>query len=342
VKAWFYYGPGDIRFEDVPAPDDIGPGDVLVKVDVALTCGTDLKTFRRGHPHFVPPTRFGHEFCGTVVKVGQEVDTLQEGQRVVALPLAWCGKCYYCQMDLPSQCTNKTRMMGAYGEYLRIPAATVRNAVRVVPEGMPPEVAALVEPLSVALHGVDASMVKLGDSVAINGAGPIGLLLALLSARSGARVIVCDPIEERLEAARRMGLHETIRVQENVSQVEAVKECTPGGRGVDIAIEAVGRPGTWERTVQMVRPGGTAVLFGGCKPGTSFSIGTEWLHYGEVCVRGVYYCHPWHFSRAFELLARGVIPAEEFVTDEMPLERLIDALEKVERREAVKVALKPQ
>jgi len=344
VQAAVFYAIGDVRVEQIPDPV-AGPGEVLVRIHRALTCGTDLKTYRRGHPTILQsvPTPFGHEFAGTIAGLGAGVDTNQWplGMRVVAANSAPCHRCFYCRRGHLSLCENLEFLWGAYAEYIAIPAPIVAQNLYPIPDGLSFAAAALTEPLACAVHGVAETPIAVGDTVVVNGAGPIGLMFVRLATLRGARVICCDLSANRLAVAHELGAVETIDVSTIDDQVAAVRARTPEGRGADAAIEAVGLPEVWEKTVQMVRPGGIANLFGGAKGGTMFSLSTGQLHYGEVTVKGVFHHTPRHVETALRLLATGAVPAAPFLSGERPLASVIEALEATGKGNAVKYAIVP-
>lgn len=341
MQAAIFYAPGDVRFEDVATPVP-GPGEVLVQIRRALTCGTDLKTYRRGHPTIMQrvPTPFGHEFAGDIVATGPGVDARwQPGMRVVAANSAPCNRCPYCRLGRQSLCENLSFLWGAYAEYIVVPRDIVEQNLYEIPAGLSYEAAALVEPLACAVHGVAETPIAVGDTVAVNGAGPIGLMFVRLAVLRGARVIASDLSPRRLQVARELGATETVLVSDGVDQVAAVRELSPGGRGVDAAIEAVGLPEVWEKTVQMVRPGGTVNLFGGSKGGSTFSVSTTLLHYSELTIKGVFHHTPLFVETALNLLAQGLVPAEAFISEERTLGEVLEALEAMGRGDVIKVSL---
>jgi L-iditol 2-dehydrogenase len=341
MQAAIFYAPGDVRFEEMATPEP-GPGEVLVQIRRALTCGTDLKTYRRGHPTIMQkvPTPFGHEFAGDIVAVGSGVDPRwQPGMRVVAANSAPCNRCPYCRLGRQSLCENLSFLWGAYAEYIVVPRDIVEQNLYEIPEGLSYEAAALMEPLACAVHGVAETPIAVGDTVAVNGAGPIGLMFVRLAALRGARVIASDLSPRRLEVARQLGAAETVLVSEGMDQVEAVRDLSSGGRGVDAAIEAVGLPEVWEKTVQMVRPGGTVNLFGGAKGGSTFSVSTTLLHYSELTIKGVFHHTPLYVETALNLLTQGLVPSAPFISDERQLDDVLEALEAMGRGEVIKVSL---
>lgn len=341
MKAAMFYGPKDVRLEDVPVPE-IGPRDVRVKVAFGLTCGTDRKMFLRGHPLFQPPFVFGHEFAGTIDMVGEQVKGFTPGMQVVAANSAPCGTCFYCAKGAPSMCEDMyLRLSGAFAEYIDVPAPLVEVNLLEVPPGVSLRDAALLEPLACVVHGIERSGIQPGDTVAINGAGPIGLMFVRLAALKAGRVIVTDMQDDRLERAQRLGAETVLNVSSVDDPAAAVREMANGGRGVDVAIEAVGLPQTWESTVRMVRKSGIANLFGGCASGTTATFDTATIHYHEVQIRGVFHHTPKYVRRALDLIAGGVVTSEEFVTAELPLERLDAILETLVGHGGVKTAVIP-
>ncbi|HEX6131397.1 MAG TPA: alcohol dehydrogenase catalytic domain-containing protein, partial [Actinomycetota bacterium] len=241
MRALRFHGPGDVRVEEVPDPRP-GPGDVLVRVEVALTDGTDLKTFRRGHPLLLDdlPSPFGHEFCGVDVATGR---------RVVAANSAPCGECDSCTRGQPTQCRRLELLNGAYAELLVVPERIARTNLLPVPPGLAPEVAAMVEPLACVLHGIECAGVREGDEVAILGAGPIGLMLAACAADAGGRPVIVGGRRERLVLAEDFGAR------------------AGDGAGADVVIEAAGTAAAWHDAVALARRGGTVVFFGGLAHG---------------------------------------------------------------------------
>jgi len=342
MKAAMLYGVRNLRIENVPIPQ-LGKGEVLVRVRAATTCGTDLKIFQRGYvSHVIKlPTIFGHEWAGEIVDLAPDVDWLEKGMRIRAGNSAPCLHCKMCERGKFNLCENMIWLWGAYAEYLKVPAQMVRVNLQKIPVHVSYEEAALTEPLACVLHGVEEAGVKLGDTIAIIGAGPIGLLHLLTVRRLGVeRVFMVDLVEERLEFAQRIGADETINgKQEDV--IRRIRELTDG-YGADVVIEAVGLPSTWEQALQMVRKGGTVLEFGGCPPGTQIKVSTELLHYGEVKVLGAFHTTPIHFRRALQLISSKTINVKSLITQKMPLDQLKDAFELLatSKRE-IKIAIIP-
>ncbi|HOX37370.1 MAG TPA: zinc-binding dehydrogenase [Candidatus Brocadiia bacterium] len=342
MLAAVLYGPRDVRMERVPIPEP-GRGEVLVRVGAATTCGTDAKVYVRGeHPKMItPPAIFGHEFSGTVDKVGPGGSKWKRGQRVVAANSAPCGRCFFCRKELPELCEDLLFMNGAYAQYALVPERIAETNLREIPESVPFEHASLAEPLACVVHGFEQIPVSADTTVAVNGAGPIGLFFLQLLKAAKARVIQSDSSPGRLDIARLLGADEVVNICGVGDQVSAVRGLTDGGRGADIAIEAVGIPEVWEKTVKMVRKGGLALLFGGCPSGTTFRLDTASLHYDELTVKGAFHHTPRAFRRALEMLSSGIVNAGAMITARFPLEKVADALQMILDHRGVKSAVIP-
>ncbi len=322
MMAAVLYGKEDIRVESVAIPK-LSEGDILVRVRTALTCGTDIKVFRRGYhaKMIVPPALFGHELAGDVVEIGKGVTKFRPGQRVVAANSAPCLECYYCRHGQENLCEDLLFNNGAYAEYIRIPARIVERNTYEIPPAMDYRDAALMEPLACVARGFDETGLGAGDTVVIVGIGPIGSMHLRLAKNAGARVIAIDRRAARLERAKQLGADEIISAEQNPDPVDAVRALT-GGRGADAAIEAVGLPQTWELCVHLVRRGGTVNFFGGCTTDSRISLETQLLHYSEISCKASFHHTPRHVRKALDLIGRGVVTARDFVNREEPLAQL--------------------
>ena len=238
-------------------------------------------------------------------------------------------------------CEDMTWLWGAYAEYIKVPKRIVMLNTQVIPDHVSYEEAAVTEPLACVLHGVEQAGVDLGDSVAIIGAGPIGLLHLLAVRKMGAgRVMISDTIDERLQLARKLGADETINAKQE-DTIEQTKKLT-SGYGADVVIEAIGTPATWEQALKMVRKGGTVLEFGGCPPGTEIKVSTEQLHYGETTVMGAFHTTPAHFKKALNLIASGTINVKPLITNRMKLEDIKRAFETLTTSKTdIKIAISP-
>lgn len=343
MNAAVLYGKEDVRIERVPLPQP-GAGEIVVRVRAALTCGTDLKVFRRGYhaKMLVPPALFGHEMAGVVHSVGSGVRAFAPGMRVVALNSAPCGNCYWCVRGQENLCEDLLFNNGAYAEYIRVPARIVSKNTLVVPESLPLEHAALTEPLACVMRGLEETGAKPGDHVAVIGAGPIGLMFMHVAQLAGMDVIGVVKRDEQIDSARTFGAKDVVQAIIPGNTVADVRALTPQHRGVDVAIEAVATPLTWQWAVDMVRRGGTVNFFGGCAAGTKVEIDTNRLHYNDISLKASFHHTPAACRKAFDLLASGRFKCSEYITGraglrdlEMVLRRLMD------RSNDIKTAILP-
>jgi L-iditol 2-dehydrogenase len=323
MLAAVLYGKEDVRVERAPLPK-VGPGEVRVRIAAALTCGTDVKVYRRGyHAQMLrPPCRFGHEFAGTIEEVGPGVEGWRPGQRVVAANSAPCGNCFYCARDRPELCENLLFLNGAYAESITVPARIVRTNLLEVPAGLALEAAAMAEPLACVVYGLKDAPVSPGETVIVLGLGPIGLMFVRLCHLAGARVLAAGRRRERLELAARLGADQVFDAGESGPIGEALRAQTDGGRGADTVIECVGRTETWDLAISLARKAGRVSLFGGCPSGTSVQVDTHRIHYDELTLRGTFHHTPHTFRRALELITSGDVPAADFIQRRAPLHDL--------------------
>ncbi len=343
MRAALYYGSGDVRVQNIDVPK-IGAGEVLVKVGTALTCGTDFKAYRQGHPvllgnHY--PAPFGHELAGTIVDVGTGVTGFQPGMRVVAANSAPCDLCSFCQAGRPNLCDNLRLLNGAYAEYIRIPAQIVKHNLYEIPEHLTFREAALTEPLACAVHAFHRLPIRAEDTVVILGCGIMGLLFSGVAMRNGVRVIAVGRNEEKLKHARMLGVKDIIDVKNVSRPVDMIRDCTPHGLGADIVVEAVGRTEAWDQAFRVVRKGGTVCLFAGCAKGSTYPVDTHRVHYEEVTVTGVFHHTPEHFAEALGLIAEKKIDPNIFVTGEVALENIVEYFHKSADSSPFKAAVIP-
>jgi L-iditol 2-dehydrogenase len=328
MTAAVLYGKEDVQIETVDVPQ-IGRGDVLVRVRAALTCGTDVKVFRRGYHArmIVPPALFGHELGGDIVAMGKDVRGFRMGQRVVAANSAPCGACFYCRHNQENLCEDLLFNNGAYAEYIRIPERIVRKNMYEMPDHVSYQDAALVEPLACVLRGLEESGVRSADTVAVIGLGPIGMMfIRLAKAVSNARVIAIGRRPQQLLRASRMGADETVLNCEGADVVGPVHEMT-GGRGADVVIEAVGQPEVWQLAIKLLRRGGVVNFFGGCPDGTNLSLDTNLLHYSELTCKASFHHTPALIRKALDLVSRGYVGAKDFVNHSEPLTNLLQVMQ---------------
>lgn len=344
MRAWIFHGPGDLRLEDVESPDP-GAGEIKIKVMASATCGTDLKTYRRGHPTIpTTPSRFGHEPAGIVIGVGSGVTKFKEGDRVVCANTVPCGSCWACTIHRPSLCENLSYLYGTHAEELVVPRGITERNTYLIPDHLSFEAASPLEPLSTVVHGMFVSGIALGDTVVVHGAGPIGQMFVRLATVRGAHVISVDQSDWRLERAKEAGAEQTLNIaglETTEEKAAEIKRLTPGGRGADVSIEAVGLPVVWEQAWQSLRPGGVALMFGGTPKDAPFTVNSSAMHYLEYEIRGCFHHTPQYVKIAVDMLSSGIIDGAGLITEKRPLEALIDSLEDMAQGKGSKYALIP-
>ncbi len=349
MRAAVLYGQTDLRLQTVADPTP-GPGEVIIAVQAATTCGTDLKVWRRGgHARMLkPPILFGHEAAGEIVALGPGVSGWQIGQRVVANNSAPCGTCFYCQRQEYSLCQNLEFNNGTYAEYLQVPARIVEKNLLAIPDALPTPMAAMTEPLACVLHGISRcgfSPDQVKDwptppKILVIGDGAIGLMFVGVLAQQGAEVLLAGGSPQRLEIGTEFGARLTLNHRQTPDLPAAIKELT-GGFGADIVIEATGVPAVWETAIACARPGATVNLFGGCPRDTQISVNTEQLHYSELTIKGVFHNTPSHVRQALQVLSEGKVPWEKLITRSAPLSQLGEIFEAMVQRQVIKVAITP-
>lgn len=326
MLAAVLYGREEVRVERVAIPK-IDRGDVLVRVRAALTCGTDVKVFRRGYHArmIVPPALFGHELAGDVVAVGEDVTKFEAGQRVVAANSAPCLECFYCRRGMENLCEDLLFNNGAYAEFIRIPNRIVERNLYQIPAHLTYQDAALVEPLACVMKGLEDTGMRSGDNVVVIGQGPIGLMFVRLAKVYGARVIAIGRRQSQLDRALRTGADDALLNTNREDVAAAVKRMT-GGYGADVVIEAVGNPETWELSPYLLRRGGTVNFFGGCPNDTRVNLETSLLHYSEITCVASFHHTPAYIQKALNIVTAGHITARDFVNGEEPLSNLLEVM----------------
>jgi L-iditol 2-dehydrogenase len=330
--------PGNIELSEIgnPRPSE---GEVLIKIRAALTCGTDLKAFLRGHSLIPMPGPFGHEFSGTVIEKGKGAGKFRIGDPVMAVHSAPCLDCDYCRRGLFNLCCNimSTKVLGAFAEYVLLPGHIVKQNAFIKPDNLSFSEAAFLEPLACVVHGMEPLNIGKGDTVFIIGAGPIGLLHLLLAKSRGAKVMITGLEDERLKTAKAMGAD---LVFEPSHAVAYVRDFTKG-MGADFVFECTGQPSIWESSVDYVRKGGTVVLFGGCKSGSTVKFDAARLHYDEITVKGTFHFTPGDVKKAMLLLKEKKIKVKKLISGTYELKDIGLAFQKLMKGEGIKYAIVP-
>jgi L-iditol 2-dehydrogenase len=321
MKAAVLYGKEEIRVEKIE-PKALQPGEVRVHIEAALTCGTDLKVFKRGYHArmIVPPAVFGHEFSGVISEVHPEIRGWKTGERIVVANSAPCGICFYCRHGQENLCDDLLFLNGAYAQSIVVPARLVQKNLLRLKDKTSFRDAALMEPLACVVQGAQDAQLRSGQHVLVIGAGPIGLMFVALARNAGCHVTVAGRGETRLQAAAKLGAERLIDVAGKTDLVTAIQweSISP----FDVVIEAVGKPEVWEAAVRLVRKGGTVNFFGGCPSGTAVSLDTALIHYSNLKLLASFHHTPATIRRALELIEAGVIRADDFVDGECALSKL--------------------
>ena len=330
-----------MELREVPVPTP-GRGELVIKVEAATTCGTDLKAFRRGHKLFKPPMPFGHEYSGIVTAIGADVSRFREGDAVMGVNSAPCNQCFYCRRNRPQQCVElESRFsFGSYAEYYKLPAHIVAQNLFLRPAHLPAAEAAFVEPLACAVLSAINANIQLGDRVAILGVGAQGLMQIQLAKSLGAsRVIAIGRNKGRLERAKFVGADVLFSTLDG-DAVEFVKSQTDG-HGADVTIECAGTPETWQQAMLMTRKGGTVMQFSGLPGGTQVAFDATHLHYGEITMKGTFHLTPRTAEMARDMLASGQVNVKPLLDGEISLAQVEDGLMRMQRSEVIKLAVNP-
>jgi len=329
MRAARLHGIHDLRLENLSRPTP-GPGEVLLKVASVGICGSDVHYYlegRIGDQVVTAPIIMGHEFSAWVADLGEGMEDLEIGQLVAVEPAISCGECEPCRHGHPNLCPSvrfcgTPPVDGVFAEYTVMPA---RNCFP-LPQGLSPAEGAMLEPLGIAIHAVDLAHLKLGYTVAVLGAGPIGLLIAAVARASGASAIyVTEPLAYR----RQFALDYVADTALNPDDTDVVAEIMrlTGGRGVDVAFEAAGAPETPQQAAAVTRPGGKVIVAGIPADDTMTMNASTVRHKGLTIklVRRMKHTYP----RAIRLLQRGMVDVKPLITHTFSLERIVEAFEMV-------------
>jgi L-iditol 2-dehydrogenase len=345
MRGAMLIGPEKIAVRNVCVPRP-SPGELLLSIEAATTCGTDVKVYKRGgHPRMLKtPTLFGHEMTGRVAALGKGVQKFSEGDGVVVANSAPCGACTPCNLGHENLCEDLIYINGAFAEFILVPERFVQKNTYHIPKGLSFSKAAMTEPLACVLHGLDAcefdkrSKINILD-VVIFGAGPIGLLFVAALARKGHRIILADPNINRLNVGSELGATKIIKIERGGGQAGLIREETSEKKGVNIAIDSSGVPEAWVDAIQSARPGGLINLFGGCAPGTKIDLDTNLVHYSELTIKGVYHHRPDTIRRSLKMLSDKNFRADKILTAVRPIDEVEEALKSMISKEALKVVI---
>jgi len=339
--AQVLHSPGVMTLERCAVPR-LQANDVLIRVEAVLTCGTDLKAYRRGHPIIPLPMTIGHEYSGEVVATGKGVTTFHEGDRVATVHSGPCLTCYYCRRDRENLCETLTNGMvwGGYAQYVRLPQYVHRSNTMKIPAGLSFARLAFLEPVACVIHGMNLLDLKRVENALILGAGPMGLIFLQLLRRAGVpRIIVAGKKSDRLGQAKRLGATHVIDVEKE--RVHAVVQELTDGHGAECVLECVGRTEVWNNAVELACKGGQVLFYGGCPTGSRVSLDTRRLHYDELTLLGTFHFTRAEVREAFTLLCENQIDVESLITGAYPLSELIAAFHRLMDGEGIKFLIKP-
>lgn len=338
MKTAYLVQPGTVEIREVDEPQP-GEGELVVKVECALTCGTDLKAYRRGHPLIPMPGPFGHQWTGTVAQAGAGVGHFEPGAAVVGVNSGPCMECRPCRRGRHSLCRRLSEhlVLGAFGQYLRISRPVAEHNVLPRPQSMDRVRGAFLEPVSCVVHGLRQIQWKGVERVLILGLGSMGLLFARLVPRFAAvSVVGMGRGGPRLALAERSGLEQVLEVD-----AEATRTALAEMEGFDCVIECTGRPEGWQFAFDSAEPGAQVVFFGGLPKGTRFEVDTYRMHYEELRLVGSFHFGPSDVRLAAEMLESDDLVVEDLVSGPLPLEQLELALCHMAESKAIKYAIDP-
>jgi L-iditol 2-dehydrogenase len=368
--------PGRIELHEIDIPKP-SYREILIKIKAALTCGTDLKAYKRGHPMIPMPGVFGHEFSGIVIGIGRRVRRFKEGDEIMSVHSAPCLKCTFCKKKAYNLCEKimDTKVLGAFAEYIILPSHIVKQNVFHKPKNITFEEAAFLEPLSCVVHGLEPLGIKKGDNALVIGAGPIGLLHLLLLKEKGVIVSITDKHINKLKVAKKLGADFVVKPKITdspsptplPSRERGTHPCTHLKRGdvpsplvgegkgegdvrinkfinnigFDYIFECTGKPEVWELSINYVRRGGTVILFGGCPTGTRVTYDTGRLHYDEITLKGAFHYTPSDVKKAYEILSSRRLKISGLISGKYSLKNIQKAFDKLSKGEGIKYAIIP-
>jgi L-iditol 2-dehydrogenase len=348
MKAAVYTGNHAVCVREVATPQ-IGPGEILVRVEACGICHTDLKKIE--YDLLAPPRIFGHETAGVVASVGDGVTSFAPGDRVVAFHHIPCGDCFYCHRKLYAQCAGYKKVGitagyepagGGFAQYIRVMDWIVRRGVEKIPEGVSFERASLVEPFNTCHKAIVQAAPEAGELCVVLGQGPIGLMFTMLAHRAGARVVATDTIARRMELARKCGASEVWNPRET-DIVPLVKQMT-SGRGADLVIVAVSAPGIVQQAVRCSRPGARILLFSQTSDKERVEVSGADICVGERTIFGCYSASVDLQKESAELVFKGELPVEDLISHRLPLDQIEAGFELARKPDerSLKIIVQPQ
>ena len=345
MKAAVYLGKDQMVIKEVETPR-VDQDSVLLQVESCAVCGSDIRIFHHGNSRVVPPQILGHEVSGKVVEVGANVTKFKVGDRVAIGADVPCGECVFCEAGIGNNCQINYAMgyqfAGGFSEYMLLNKTVVNyGPVHKLPDQVGYDEGALAEPLACVLNALELTGIKLGDTVVIIGAGPIGCMIIPVAYRMGAtKVIVIQRSRPRMEAARKFGADVYICSSEEDPIARVLEET--GGLGADVIITANPSPQSHADALKMAKNRARINLFGGLPAGSTVTLDTNIIHYKELIVVGAHGSLPRHHQLAIELIASGKIDMKPFISHRFDLDHVAEAFATAEGHTGMRVVVKPQ
>ncbi|MFH1277817.1 MAG: alcohol dehydrogenase catalytic domain-containing protein [Candidatus Eisenbacteria bacterium] len=337
VRAVLMDGRGGVTLGEIPKPR-VPKGGALIRVTAVGICGSDTHKFGRAPRG----TILGHEVAGVVERLGRGARGFRVGERIVVAHHVPCGRCPYCRADNHSQCalfrTTNLRP-GGWAEFVAVSDMHLRHAAFSLPAALDEGTASLTEPLACCVRAVRRSGIRKGDEVVVVGLGPVGLMLAALYRREGARVHTFDRVAARAVLARKWAGASPL--PPGGARAAAALRRRTGARGADQAVLSAGAASTFPLALEMVRRGGTVHLFSGPDEGTSVDVDLNLIYKREVRVLATYSSSPADLRESFRLIREGVLPVAGLITHRLPLSRIEEGLRLIRSGKALKVILEP-
>ena len=345
MKAAVYLGIKKIQIKEVERPK-CGPGEILIRVHFCAICGTDVRTYLHGHKKVKPPHIIGHEIAGEIAEMGKETKGHQLGDRVTVVTSVGCGKCRWCQKGYYNLCPDGEAIgyfyQGGFAEYLLMPQeAVAQNAVLKIPENVSLAETSIVEPLSCCINGQNYLKIEKGDSVAVFGAGPIGMMHLELARTSGAeKTFLIDISKEKLEFAQSHFSADYLINSQKENPTEKISSLTEN-KGVDVVIVAASAKIAQEQALKIVGKKGRISFFAGLpKDNSIINFDSNILHYQEISIFGSFASYREEYEEALNLIVSKKIEAKKFITHILPLEKIEEGINLIRKGKTLKVILK--
>ncbi|MGC4234899.1 MAG: alcohol dehydrogenase catalytic domain-containing protein [Niabella sp.] len=349
MKAAVYEGKEQLIVRDIDIPS-LEEGEILLEIEACCVCGTDMRTYRHGDKKIIPPRVLGHEFCGRIIesKAGGSYN-LKIGDRVVMYIVLACGKCRYCTMGRQNLCTSRTTMSyhhdGAFARYMKVPAKAVKdgNLIKVDNEEISSVHLSLSEPLGCVMNSANRLKIGFQDTVAIIGAGPIGVMHAILARLAGAqKVWMLDISENRLKMMEQFDIDGVVKVTADSSHIQEMEALT-NGWGASVVIVANSVAQSQADALEIAGKGARVEFFGGLpKSKPEALLNTNHLHYKELLLSGSYSEKMSDFQSAYALINSGRFPADRIVTHILPLDNITEAFTLMGTGQSLKVCIIPE